>query len=99
MALSLFPNNYAAGVQALMEAQSCRRPVVVTATSGLRGYLDAGVTTVPPGDPAALRRAIMHLLDHPAEARSQAEVGHARAMERCGNDRFVRTIAHAMSPS
>jgi len=93
--ISLFDNDYAAGVQALMEAQACRRPVVVTATAGLEGYLDEGVLTVPPGDPVALRRAICSLLEDPAAAESLAERGYRVATARYRDEDYVRAVAGA----
>jgi glycosyltransferase involved in cell wall biosynthesis len=50
------------------EAMYLRKPVVVTDIGGLREMVDDGVTgrVVPPGDPDALARAILALLDDPA---------------------------------
>jgi len=93
--ISLFENDYAAGVQALMEAQACRRPVVVSATTGLQGYLDEGVVTVPPGDEAALRRAVTALLEDPVAAVELAERGHRVARTRYRDDEYVRAVAGA----
>lgn len=55
---------YAAGVNAVLEAMAMRKPLVVTDTPGLAGYLDDGETmrTVPPGDAAALGSALQDLL-------------------------------------
>jgi len=61
--VSLFPNRYAAGVQGLMEGMSTGKPVIVTATEGLRPYLDPeAMRIVPTQEPAALRNAIVELL-------------------------------------
>ena len=95
--VSLFENDYAAGVQALMEAQACRRPVVVTATSGLQGYLDEGVVTVPPGDPEALRQAITALLNDPVAAEALAERGHRVARRRYRDGDYVSAVAGALA--
>src|SRR5579884_3465942 len=47
---------------------------------------------VPPGDPAALRRAIVYLLDHPAE-RSRLGAAGRRAIERLFTvDQFVQRL-------
>lgn len=97
--VSLFENDYAAGVQALMEAQACGRPVVVTATSGLDGYLDRGVVAVPTGDPLALRRAVMRLLDHPQEAAELGREGRRTALERYRGARFTEQLAGALPAS
>ena len=61
------------------EAMYLRKPVVVTDIGGLREMVEDGVTgrVVRPGDPDALARAILALLDDPAAA---ATMG-ARARE------------------
>ena len=55
--VSCHENRYAAGVQSLMEAMACCRPVIATATRGLAAYLHPSVIAVPPGDarPCAMR--------------------------------------------
>ncbi len=55
--------DYAAGVNAVMEAMAMRKPVIVSRTPGLAGYVDDGVTgrEIAPEDPGALAEAI-HLL-------------------------------------
>lgn len=62
---------YAAGVNAILEAMAMGKPLVVTRTPGLEGYLDDGETmrTVPAGDPAALATAIDGLRTDPAHGR------------------------------
>ena len=90
------PNRYAAGVQSLMEASACRRPIVATATDGLRAYLDEAVVAVPPGDAAAMRAAIVRLLGDRADAEARAARGHALAVARYGMERYVAEIASAM---
>ena len=75
----LFPSPYAAGVTTLMEGLACGRPVVATRTEGLRRYLapDDGLSLVEAFDAAGLRRAILRLLEHPAEAEAQGRAGLA----------------------
>jgi hypothetical protein len=92
--VSVFPNDYAAGVQGLMEGMACGRPVIVTPTEGLAGYVEEGAAiAVRPGDPAALRQAIEQLLADPTRARSLASAAHALAGERHSLDGYVGTIA------
>ncbi|MGC8640247.1 MAG: glycosyltransferase family 4 protein [Isosphaeraceae bacterium] len=87
----VFPSPYAAGVTTLMEGQCCRRPVVVTRSPGLSDYLlpEGGLTVVEPLDGQGMRQAIVRLLDHPDEAREQAERGFQFASERYDFDRAV----------
>jgi glycosyltransferase involved in cell wall biosynthesis len=80
----VFSCRYAAGVTTLMEGLCCRRPVVVTRSPGLSDYLDPGdgLSPVEPSDAAGLREAIVRLLEHPEEARDQAERGYQVASKR-----------------
>ncbi len=48
---------------------------------------------VPPGDPAALRTAIRHLLDHPAEAAVMGTAGRRLVEEWMNLDAFTRRVA------
>ena len=79
----------------MLEAMSCRRPVIVTRTEGLRDYVEIPgiVTTVEPGDPAGLRKAIVHLLEHPEEAKAQAQRGYEIALERHNSERWVEEFS------
>jgi glycosyltransferase involved in cell wall biosynthesis len=75
--VSLFANTYAAGVQAMMEALACGKPVILAETEGLKEYYQNGcVIGVAPSNAAELRKAIMHVLDDEAFRR---EVGRKSA--------------------
>ena len=93
--ISLAPNSYAAGIQAMLEAIACRRPVIVTRTEGLIDYLDRPdlVTTVPPQDPAAMRAAIQVKLADPEAAAAQAEAAFAHFRSTIDSDVHVAAIA------
>lgn len=87
--------DYAAGVNAVMEGMAMRKALIVSATPGLEGYVDEGVTgrLVPAGDPSALAAAIKELLDDPREA---ARLGrNARSTVESGRnlDGYVAAIA------
>ncbi len=64
---SIAPN---AGVT-LLQAMAHSVPCIATAAAGLRGLIEPGLSglIVPAGDPVALEKAIIHLLDRPDEAR------------------------------
>ncbi|BAZ23818.1 putative glycosyl transferase [Kalymmatonema gypsitolerans NIES-4073] len=93
--ISLIQSQCGAGLQALMEAMACRRPVIVTRTDGLIDYLlhPGSVTTINPGDADELRQAIIHLLNHPQEAEKQAQIGYEVALKLYNNEQFVEVIA------
>ena len=95
--VSVHENKYAAGVQSLMEGMACGRPVVASATSGLRSYLDEDiVTSFPPGDAAALRAAIERTLVDREAAEARDRKGLELARRRHGIDRFVAQIADGL---
>lgn len=96
------PNRYAAGVQALLEAMASGRPVIVTDSIGLSGYLDDtdAVTVVPQADPEAMRGAIAGLLADPlaaaqrgARAREIAQARYAAADHVGIIERALRALA------
>jgi len=96
--VSLAPNSYAAGIQVLLEAIACARPVVVTRTEGLAEYLDRPdlVTTTPPHDAAAMRAAIGAKLADPAAAQAQADAARAHYAPRIDSDAHVDAIAERL---
>jgi len=69
---------------ALIEALAAGRPVVATRVGGTPDVLGAGErgTLVPPGDPKALARAVLEVLDHPEEARARAQQGRQYVLAR-----------------
>lgn len=70
--------DWPAGVTALLEAQACGRPVVISASDGIVDSIDPGsAVVVPCGDPVALRDAIARLIEQPDEAAAVAERGRA----------------------
>ncbi|WP_445301326.1 glycosyltransferase [Microcoleus sp. Pol11C2] len=76
VAVCLVDNKYAAGVQGLVEAMACKRPVAITRTQGIIDYLAVDIAkVVDVGDAAGLREAIVNLLKNPQEAESQAQRG------------------------
>lgn len=92
----LFDNGYAAGVQAVMEAQSCGRPVIVTATHGLSAYLGEEVVAVPPTSVQALREAVLNHLAEPEQARRRAELSRHLAVDRYSSKRYVSAVEEAL---
>jgi glycosyltransferase involved in cell wall biosynthesis len=72
--VSLYDTDFQAGVTTILEAMAMGKAVIVSRTRGQRDVIDDGVNGiyVPPGDPAALRRAIVDLLASPERA---AQIG------------------------
>jgi glycosyltransferase involved in cell wall biosynthesis len=66
----LYDNDFQAGVTTLLEAMAMGKAVIVTQTVGQRDVIEHGVNGiyVPPGDPRALRAAMLELLACPEKA-------------------------------
>lgn len=92
--VTLLPNIYAAGVTTMIEGMASGRPIIVTRTEGLEGYLDDrdALTVVPPLDAAALRTAIEDLLQSPEKAARGARAAEI-ASKLYGSETHVENIA------
>ena len=66
----LYETDFQAGVTTILEAMAMGKAVIASKTRGQRDVIEDGVTGiyVPPGDPAAMRRAINDLLASPERA-------------------------------
>jgi glycosyltransferase involved in cell wall biosynthesis len=74
---------------ALLEAMAAARPCVATAVGGAPDVLEDGRSgvLVPPGDAAALARALAAVLADPAWARALGEAARERVLRSFGPDR------------
>jgi glycosyltransferase involved in cell wall biosynthesis len=79
------------GITVLLEAMAMGRPVVATDRPMIREYVDDGVEAllVPPGDPAALRDAIVRALDRP----ELGAAGRARVEREYTSRHFAERLA------
>ncbi len=71
-----------------VEAMSCGVPVVASDTGALPDVVGGAGELVPPGDPVALREALVRLGTDTAAAATARRTGHARA-EECSWDRVA----------
>ena len=93
--IPLKENRGAAGLTVLLEAMSCRKPIVCVRTKGLADILDENaVTTVKPGDVAGLQKAILYLLDNPAEAKLKAQRAYELIWKRHNLEKQVKILAN-----
>lgn len=74
----VLPSRWEARSLTAQEALRAGRPLVATAVGGVPGLVQDGAVLVPPGDGAALGKAVRRLLDHPDEAAALA--ARARAV-------------------
>jgi len=95
MVMPLVDVDFDAGVTAITEAMAMGKAVVVTRTKGQVDVIHDGVEGiyVPPRDPRALREAISHLLENPAEAERMGAAGRAAVLERHTLDDYVARLA------
>ncbi len=94
--ISCHANRYAAGVSSLIEGAACGRPIIATATEGLKGYLDENVIVVPPGNPPAMRQAILQALGDRPTAEARARRGYELAIKRYSMERYLSDITDAI---
>ncbi len=89
------PNLHVSGMTVALEAQACARPLVMTRTAGVEDYVGDGGRLVPPGDPAALARTLLDVLDDPAGAAELGRAGRA-AVERSGSSAHTAAALAAL---
>lgn len=81
-----------------VQALRAERPLVASRTQGLAEIVRDGETGigVPPGDPAALARAVAELLDDPERAAALAAAGRKDAQERFGVEQYRARMARVV---
>jgi glycosyltransferase involved in cell wall biosynthesis len=79
----VMPSLYEGLGRALTEALACGCPVVASAVNGVPDLVRPGETGLlaEPGDPHAVARCVLWLLDHPVEARRMGRQGRAGVLE------------------
>jgi glycosyltransferase involved in cell wall biosynthesis len=91
--------DFDAGVTSVTEAMAMGKAVIVTRTRGQADVVRHGETGlyVPPGDPVALRAAVRHLLDNPAEAERMGRAGRSAVEAQHTLDRWVADVTGIVS--
>lgn len=86
---------HAGGQTVLLNAMALGKPVVVTDDGLIQNYVTHGVTAllVPPGDPSALRDAILRLLDDRDLAKSLGQNARSAASRYSPAEFFERVFA------
>ncbi len=93
--MPLEETDFQAGITTILEAMSMGRAVLCSRTSGQSDTVTDGVTGryVPPGDAAALRSAIIDLLDDQHAADEMGERGRAWAVAQADVERYAARLA------
>lgn len=92
--ITLFQNNYQAGLTTMFEVLACRRPVVITRSPGIiQELIDAGIVIgVNPEDHEELRQIVLRLLDNPQEAQERAERGYKIIIEKYNHRKYIQAF-------
>ena len=89
---------HACGYAVIAEAMACGKAVIATRTGSPSDLIEDGVTGiyVPPGDAAALRKAIKGLLEQPGLAADMGQAGRERVEQEFDLDAYVGRIKETM---
>ena len=94
LVMSLFENNFQAGVTAILEAQSMGKAVVCSKTAGQTDIIvdhENGLYTTPE-NAQSLHDAIQYLLDHPAEATKMGKNGRSLIENEMSLKKYVERL-------
>jgi glycosyltransferase involved in cell wall biosynthesis len=91
------PSEAEALPMSILEAMALARPVVAADVGGVRDQVVHGETgyVAPPGDTAAVTRALLALAGDPARAKAMGEAGRVRQRERFTGEAMVEGYAAA----
>jgi glycosyltransferase involved in cell wall biosynthesis len=100
-ALAIVPivqNEYQTGIATILEMMSMGKCVIATRTRGQTDTIVDGVTGiyVPPGDPDALRQAIVRMLDRPEEAARIGRAARRYVEQEATLDQFVGQVSECI---
>lgn len=88
------PSRYESFGLTFVEAMAHGKPVVGCEAGAVPEVVESGVTglLVPPDDPSALAKAIVHLLQDPAMRERLGQAGRERVEQRYSEERMVKDI-------
>lgn len=99
--IPLLPSDTDNGVTCILEAMAMGKPVICSRTRGQVDVIQEGVTGlyVPPGDPAALRKAILSLWNDPQRAWKMGRDARAYIEKYHTLEMFTSTVRSAAEAS
>lgn len=88
------PSRYEGLGRAVTEAMASGRPVVATAVNGVPDLVEPGSTGLlaSPGDPEAMARSVIWLLEHPVEAAAMGAAGRVRVRSHFSTEVMCRAL-------
>jgi glycosyltransferase involved in cell wall biosynthesis len=91
----LYDNDFQAGVTTMLEGMAMGKAVIVSRAAGQTDVIEHNVNGlyVTPGDPSALRSAIVHLLEHPEDAERLGRAARRTVESAMSLDLWVDRIA------
>lgn len=91
----LYENDFQAGITTILEGMAMGKAIITTKTTGQIDTIRHGENGlyVPVGDPAALRAAILHLLENPQEAERLGAQARKDIEDSMSLERWVERIA------
>jgi glycosyltransferase involved in cell wall biosynthesis len=94
VAVPLHDSRHAGGINALLEAMAMGKAIVVSGSSGIADYVDAGQSAevVPPGDPAALAAAITAVAGDRERTLRLGQAARQLVLDRCDNRRYAQKL-------
>lgn len=94
MVMPLYENDFQAGVTALLEAMAMKKAIVCTRTKGQTDVIREGENGLyaPPADPAALRKAIVTLLEQPSMAEEMGMRGRQLIEAEMNLNRYAENL-------
>lgn len=95
----IFEHNSPAKLSILFEAMACRRPVIITPSSGIiANLIDTGfLTGVDPGDPVGLKQAIAKLLNDPQKAFEQTQQGYELVRNQFNHHKYAQALVKKLT--
>ena len=98
--MPLYDVDFQAGVTAILEGMALGKAIVCSRTPGQTDVIVEGEHGLyaTPEDPADLRRAIVQLLDHPAEAARMGRNGRSRIENEMSLHHYVRRLTQYVDP-
>lgn len=97
---SLVDTELPSGPLVLLDAMMMAKPIVVSEVNGTRDYVQnmESALVVPTGDPQALAKAILEILDDPEASSRMGRLAACKAKAEYTNTRFMQEILKACRP-